>query len=264
MFEEIYHEYLKHKNEQNRKERYDGNESWYHASGAGFCSRKLYFESVEQATPTNPSNERSTRVMRLGTILHEDFQNALIYYNNINNNINNKSFKSNIAEINLPNGGFEVEGEIILKDLNVRGFFDLVLYTPSADLAETTQVELYDLKSASNWNFRKKFGKKVLFPTDNRNYNLQLGTYGIGVEEKYGKLRKMGLIYYNKDTSEMALQNVSLHFIEQAKKYWRAINEEHSKGLPAIIHGTSPGNDWMCKNYCQFRDHCNPPLNYLK
>ena len=48
MFENIYHEYLIHKNEENRKERYDGNESWFHASGAGFCSRKLYFESVEK------------------------------------------------------------------------------------------------------------------------------------------------------------------------------------------------------------------------
>ena len=45
MFEDIYHEYLVHQNELNKKERYDGNEDWYHASGAGLCSRKLYFES---------------------------------------------------------------------------------------------------------------------------------------------------------------------------------------------------------------------------
>ena len=48
MFEEIYHEYLVYQNELNRKERYEGNEGWYHASGAGLCSRKLYFESVEK------------------------------------------------------------------------------------------------------------------------------------------------------------------------------------------------------------------------
>ena len=87
MFEEIYHKYLVHKNEQNRKKRYEGNESWYHASGAGFCSRKLYFESVEKAKPTNPPNAKSARVMRLGTIVHEDIQNALMYYNNICNKI---------------------------------------------------------------------------------------------------------------------------------------------------------------------------------
>ena len=59
MFEDIYHQYLLHKNEENRKERYEGNEGWYHASGAGLCSRKLYYESVEKATPTNPPNKKS-------------------------------------------------------------------------------------------------------------------------------------------------------------------------------------------------------------
>ena len=51
MFEQIYQDYLLVKNEENRKDRYDGNEGWYHASGAGLCSRKLYFESVEKAKP---------------------------------------------------------------------------------------------------------------------------------------------------------------------------------------------------------------------
>ena len=263
MFKQIYHEYLLHKNEQNRKERYEGKEGWYHASGAGLCSRKLYFESVEKAVPTNPPSERSLRVMRLGTILHDEFQNALIYNNNINNNINNNTNDSNIVEQLLPKGGFVIEGEIILEELNVRGFFDFILYTSSASDAEPL-VQLYDLKSAASWSYRRKFGKKVLFPQDNRNYNLQLGTYGLGVQKKYGKVDEMGLLYYNKDTSEMKLQNVSLHFIDEAKRYWRTINEEHSKGLPGFVHGTSPGNDWICNKYCQFKDHCNPPAHYLK
>ena len=45
--EGIYKDYLNRKEEENRELRYKGNESWYHASGAGSCSRKLYFESVE-------------------------------------------------------------------------------------------------------------------------------------------------------------------------------------------------------------------------
>ena len=93
MFEEIYHEYLLHRNEENKEERYTGNEGWYHASGAGLCSRKLYYESVEKI-PTKTktfeemeSKERAgQRKMGLGTIIHENIQNALIYYNNIYNN----------------------------------------------------------------------------------------------------------------------------------------------------------------------------------
>ena len=41
--EGIYKDYTDSKQEENRKERYEGNEHWYHASGAGSCSRKLYF-----------------------------------------------------------------------------------------------------------------------------------------------------------------------------------------------------------------------------
>ena len=48
MFEEIYHDYRIHKNSVNTEERYKGKEDWYHASGAGLCSRKLYYQSVEK------------------------------------------------------------------------------------------------------------------------------------------------------------------------------------------------------------------------
>ena len=125
MFEDIYQSYLLEKNEENRKERYDGNEGWYHASGAGLCSRKLYFESVEKAKPTNPPNKSSMRKMRVGTILHEDIQNSLILYNNIyNNNIKDNILQGNITqEYNVK---FDVEGEIRLPSLNVRGFYDVV------------------------------------------------------------------------------------------------------------------------------------------
>ena len=256
MFEEIYHEYLNHKNEQNRKDRYEGNEGWYHASGAGFCSRKLYFESVEKAKPTNPPKEKNSRIMRLGTIIHEDIQNALIYYNNINNNINNKSLKSNIAEINLPNGGFEIEGEIILKDLNVRGFCDVIVedYTDSED---DPYIRLYDFKSVGNYGFRKQFSSKFT-KEDPMTYFMQLSTYGLAVKEKYGNLDSMDLIYYGKDDSRMKKLPVDLMYLSKARRYWHVINDEHSKGLPIFKLGTSPYKEWMC-NYCQYRDHCRPP-----
>ena len=74
----IYHDYTKDLNNKNRENRYEGKEHWYHASGAGSCSRKLYFESVEQAEPTNPMDERTYRLLRLGTMVHDDFEKALI------------------------------------------------------------------------------------------------------------------------------------------------------------------------------------------
>ena len=75
--ESIYNDHIVRKNEENYKERYDGKENHYHASGAGICSRKLYYESVEVIPTTNPANEKSSRIMRLGTIVHDDLQQAL-------------------------------------------------------------------------------------------------------------------------------------------------------------------------------------------
>ena len=256
MFEEIYHDYLNHKNEQNRKERYEGNESWYHASGAGFCSRKLYFESVEKAKPTNPANEKSMRVMRVGTILHEDIQNSLILYNNIyNNNIKDNILQGNITqEYNVK---FDVEGEVRLPSLNVRGFYDVV----SRDCSAEKTVKLYDIKTTASFSFARKFSKKLISPQENRNHYLQLGTYGLGLREDGLDVDQMSIIYYNKDNSTMREVVVPNMFIDEAKRYWYSINEEHSKGLPGFNFGTSPANAWIC-GYCQFKSRCNPPPKF--
>ena len=88
--EKIYNDHIVRKNEENYKERYKDREHYYHASGAGTCSRKLYYESIELTPTTNPANERSSRIMRLGTIVHDDLQLALsdttIYSNTTSSN----------------------------------------------------------------------------------------------------------------------------------------------------------------------------------
>jgi len=257
MFEDIYQEYLVHKNEQNRKERYEGNESWYHASGAGFCSRKLYFESVEKAEPTNPPNKKSMRVMRVGTILHEDIQNALIYYNNIlysKENNNDNMLLESIAVESVKK--FDTEGEIRLPEFRVRGFFDVLLQDFSASSTEGIN-RLYDIKTSSSWGFKQKFGRGST-QYENRNHYLQVATYGLALKEKLGSLESMSILYYNKDNSDIKEQIVPNEYLDKARRYWHSINEEHSRGLPGFVHGVSPAYKWCC-NYCQFKDHCNPP-----
>jgi CRISPR/Cas system-associated exonuclease Cas4 (RecB family) len=257
MFEDIYNNYLLHLNEENRKDRYEGKESWYHASGAGFCSRKLYFESVERAEPTNPPNKRSMRVMGLGTVIHNEIQSSLLYnINNINNtnNTNNNINKVNIAKYSMHN--FHTEGEIELPNLNVRGYYDIVM-EDCIDSKDNPYIRLYDVKTISNYGFKQKFGKYAL-AEPSRNHYMQLATYGLAVKDKFGNLDSMDLIYYNKDDSRMKKQSVPLDYINKARRYWHVINEEHSKGLPVFNLGTSPTQKWMC-GYCQFKDHCKPP-----
>ena len=253
--EGIYNDYLDKKQEENRLERYSGNESWYHGSGAGSCSRKLYFESVEKVKPSNPFDVKTKRLLRLGNVLHDDFEKALHSYNRDNNRDynrdNNKDISSEL-EKEIKNKEkeikFHTEQEIRIDDLNVRGFYDAV--------AEGDEVYLYDFKTCGGYSWKLKFGRKQAF-NPSIHYELQLGTYGYAVKEQFGRIDGMFLYYYNKDTSMMRAVSVPLTYISRAFLFWRNINDEHKHGLPPFRTGVSPVQDWQC-NYCQFLDHCNP------
>ena len=62
------------KNREEYREKNPKTDSKYRASSSGMCARKIFFEAIEKAEPTNPANSRSARIMRLGTIVHEDIQ----------------------------------------------------------------------------------------------------------------------------------------------------------------------------------------------
>ena len=254
--EGIYNQYLDEKQEQNRLERYEGNEHWYHASGAGSCSRKLYYESVEKLKPTIQFDERTKRLLRLGTAIHDDIQNSLTRAHfNRDNNRDNIKLTDIEKEINNKEKDidFKVEGEIRIDELNVRGFYDVV----AKHNVPEKKVYLYDIKTCGGWSWKMKFGRnKTLNPSIH--YELQLGTYGYALQKEFGQLDGMFLYYYNKDDSQMRAVEVPLSFVSRAYLFWRNINDEHKQGLPEFRTGISPVQKWQC-NYCQFLDHCNPP-----
>lgn len=255
--EKIYNEHIVRENEKNYKERYVGKENHYHASGAGTCSRKLYYESVELAPTTNPANERSSRIMRLGTIVHDDLQLALsdttIYSNTISSNTNHSKEKD-IYNIQKENFDFLIEEEIQIPSLNVRGFYDLVAVSK-----DDGSVHLIDFKTMASYSWSMKFGRKYFDANASVHQELQMGTYGLALKEKFGRLDSMWLYYYNKDTSRMRGHQVPMHMLDRAKAFWTNVNEEHKKGLPMFRERFSPVEDWNC-NYCRFLDHCNPPF----
>ena len=256
--EGIYNSYLDELQEKNRKERYEGNESWYHASGAGSCSRKLYFESVMKIKPTGVFDERTKRLLQLGNLIHDDVQKSLTHTralhrdNNRDISIDNTQLKK---EINNKEKDIEflVEGEVRIDELNVRGFYDIV----AKHTDDGKRVFLYDIKTCGAWSWKLKFGrKKNLNPSIH--YELQLGTYGYALKQQFGQLDGMFLYYYNKDDSKMRCVEVPLTYISRAYLFWKNINDEHKQGLPDFRVGVSPVQKWQC-NYCQFRNHCNPP-----
>ena len=251
-FEKIYQDYIDSENEKNRKARYEGKESFYRASSSGFCSRKIYFESVAQIEVTNPTASKGQRIMRLGTVMHDDLQRALIYNNNINNKVITN--KESIDKLEKENKNkekeiFHIEGNVEIKELNVRGHYDAVF--------EGNEVYLFDFKTIANWSYSKKFGHKKDFDPS-IHQELQLGTYGYAIQEEFGKLDGMYLVYYNKDNSSMNAKQVPNTYTNRAYNFWYNINEEHKKGLPDFKQGVSPVQDWNC-SYCPYLDHCNPP-----
>ena len=259
--EGLYNDYIALKNEENYKDRYEGKEKYYHGSGGGSCSRKLYYESIEQADITNPVNEKSSRIMRLGTIVHEDLQSSLshtIYSNTKDSNtIDSNTIYSKEKEIQYlekENFEFHIEKEIILPELNVRGFYDLVAVSQ-----ENGGVYLIDFKTMANFSWSRKFGWKNPDPNASVHQEIQLATYGLYVEKEFGRLDGMYLYYYNKDNSQMRSVNVGLHMLKRAHSFWVNVNEEHKKGLPMFKEGVSPVEDWNCK-YCRYLDHCSPPF----
>ena len=254
--EGIYNSYLDELQEKNRKERYEGKESWYHASGAGSCSRKLYFESVEQIKPTGVFDERTKRLLQLGNLIHEDVQKSLTHTRNRDYNrdisIDNTQLKKEIKN-KEKDVEFLVEGEIKIEELNVRGFYDVV----AKHTDDGKRIYLYDIKTCGAWSWKMKFGrKKTLNPSIH--YELQLGTYGYALKQQFGQLDGMFLYYYNKDDSKMRCVEVPLTYISRAYLFWKNINDEHKQGLPQFRVGVSPVQKWQC-NYCQFKEHCNPP-----
>tara|TARA_Y100000593_G_scaffold94372_1_gene193106 strand:+ start:1484 stop:2317 length:834 start_codon:yes stop_codon:yes gene_type:complete len=254
--EGIYNSYLDELQEKNRKERYEGKESWYHASGAGSCSRKLYFESVEQIKPTGVFDEKTKRLLQLGNLIHEDVQKSLTHTRNRDYNrdisIDNTQLKKEIKN-KEKDVEFLVEGEIKIEELNVRGFYDVV----AKHTDDGKRIYLYDIKTCGAWSWKMKFGrKKTLNPSIH--YELQLGTYGYALKQQFGQLDGMFLYYYNKDDSKMRCVEVPLTYISRAYLFWKNINDEHKQGLPQFRTGVSPVQKWQC-NYCQFKEHCNPP-----
>jgi len=235
--EGIYRDYIDLKQDENTEERYKGNENWYHASGAGSCSRKLYYASIENIEPTNPIDMRTKRLLRLGNVVHEDIQDSLMRVHtrtlNRDNNISSNREKEN------KNKEKEID-DIVAKD----------------NTSPEQPVYLYDLKTCGGWAWRMKFGKKKQL-NPSIQYELQLGTYGYAIKQLFGRLDGMFLYYYNKDTSDMRAVEVPLTYLSRAYLYWKNINDEHKQGLPDFRVGVSPVQGWQC-NYCQFKDHCNP------
>ncbi len=142
-----------------------------------------------------------------------------------------------------------VEHKIEIPEFNVKGLADIVVEL------ESGEVYVYDIKTIGSWSWRFKFGRKKE-DKPSIHQELQLGTYGYGVREEFGRCDGLFLLFYNKDTSDMKEIEVDIDFIDGSYNFWTRVKDLHRDGLPQFQEGESPVMPWECK-YCQYEKTCN-------
>ena len=253
--ESIYNAYLKE--EEKTKQR---DKNVFHASSAGSCYRKQMYSYYDY--PSDVKDDKSYRLLRLGTIVHSDVEQAISMY------------KKKLDEMQTEGAPTQrevyVEQKVRIRDLEVSGTFD------AGEMIENrfgqSEFNLYDLKTAAAYKWTTKFGRKQNRVADSDlNYKLQLGTYALGIRHRYNPDRiNMYLVWYNKNTSQMREQLVSPEWIDKALEYWEEvyeIKEDLGKAFetelePMITYGV-PMQDWEC-SYCQFESICPSTLSKKK
>jgi hypothetical protein len=241
---QIYHDYLKHKEEQNAIDR--DKVAGFHASATGSCFRKQMYSFYNY--DSLPKDEKSLRILRLGTIVHKDVEDAMHHY-----------IKTNVKEIIDNKLSVFSEHKIKIPELNIVGTLDIAMYN-----SETEVLDIYDVKTAAAYTWQKHFGRKDNRQENaNENYKLQLGTYGLGMQSQLSpKKTNLHLFWYNKNTSMIRETIVHPQWIDKAFDYWTELNElfqEYQEKFvdylePGIEYGV-PFEDWECK-YCQYESIC--------
>ena len=237
--EEMYHEYLLSKGDEHRQ-KYEEFKGWFSASSAGSCHLKQWFKINDY--DEKEQEVKPLRVMRLGTLVHKDLEEAIEFYKKKHSDIfNDKAFQ------------IYSEHQIRLPEIKVVGHLDIAV--------NAGKLYVYDFKTAHSFKWRKMFGRtKNRDPKPSVNYQLQLGTYALGMIKETGVEEEnveMGLIWYKKDDSTIKQQIIENSWIDNAFYYWTELYESiEEEGKPKLRSYNTPVYDWECK-YCPYHKiHC--------
>ena len=242
--EVAYDNYLNDLNDKRSKEVYKGHEDKYSASSAGQCFKKHWYKT--NGYEGAPIDQRTNRLFRLGTLVHEDIQAAVIKHSKENYVGHNNNFTI----------GVETVVEIPL--FNVRGHIDIVIIDN-----EGKEILIYDMKTAHSFKWKMLFGHiKNRKPNSDNGYRLQIATYILGMQqdERYSDYDYMAILwYYKKDTSHTKNSFVDKRWIQEATDYWGELNDtldgiDNPGELPRGSYGI-PNEDWEC-GYCPFESIC--------
>ena len=246
----IYNDYLSEIESDNKSKYKKKNPNkYYRASAAGHCFKKHWYSI--NGYEGKGMDEKSKRLLRLGTIVHEDIQKAIEWDDK-------RTYEGELPEGAQRRFGYtsHVEYAVVIEELNVMGSADIVV------IEDAESACVVDIKTTHSWKWKMMFGRnKEAKP--NKMYELQLGTYALGVcnqEDIVPENISMYLMYYKKDDSLMKPVEVNNVWMNNATEYWANLNEtldmvEEEDDLPRGSFNV-PVEDWECR-YCQFEPICN-------
>lgn len=217
--------------------KYKNHEGWFSASSAGSCFKKLMLR--REGTKEPMMEDRVMRLLRLGTVVHEDIQRAIL----------------NSDEMANKDYTIMMEKRIEIPELKLVGHLDIGIIEKT-----TGDIKVIDIKTCASYKWRMKFGRNP-DKKGSPNYNMQLATYlkALRDETKSDGLASMSLLWYNKDTSAMREEFVDPSWIDRATEYWEELNEHTEETTSAdMVVGSYgvPMENWECR-YCGFKDiHC--------
>ena len=244
MFKQIYEDFLVNENKINQEKRKSNKQKgWFSASSAGSCYKKQWYY-INQAEETNSPSIDSLAKMRLGTIVHSEFENAMSY-------ISNKDTGSDYI--------YYTEHPIKIDDLKVEGTLDMAAHN-----TVTNQLFVSDLKTIGSYPYKLRFGRDRARNRSkvSTNYELQVCTYAIALSNDLNIPDVFPeLLYYNKDTSKIKAVRIPLSYMDEAMQYWEDaadiiddLGVDFQTVIPNSMIGV-PFSDWEC-NYCNFKDKC--------
>ena len=232
----IYNDYLSEIESDNKSKYKKKNPGkYYRASSAGHCFKKHWYSI--NGYEGKDIDEKSRRLLRLGTIVHEDIQKAIEAH---------KEF------------GYtsKVEYAVLIEELNVMGSADIVV------IEDAQSACVVDIKTTHSYKWKMMFGRNRE-PKPSRMYEMQLGTYALGVchqEDIAPEDISMFIVYYKKDDSLMRPVEVNNAWMDNAAEYWISLKEtldmvKDESDLPRDTFNV-PVEQWECR-YCQFEPICN-------
>ena len=241
--EKIYDEYLDKVGIEERKKigRMPG---FMSASSAGLCFLRHWFKLNNYES--KPPDIKSKRTMRLGTLVHNEFEEAVKCTEKTEN--------------------IEIKTEVpikIEKPFKVRGYTDLVVINHNKK-----EITVIDYKTMHSFRWKRMFGISRNREKNPSNLSeIQLATYTIYFLQQYrdkGYIPQMYLVYYKKDDSSIKVVNIPDYFLNTALRYWEEASAfiEEIKTLddaqPGLTYGV-PMFEWECGKYCEFAGHCSSP-----